>query len=102
MARKRTPKVTTETPIGPDVDLSTEVVRDKQGRRIDKAYVERVVESARPVGRPSLTGQGQSSPRIAFRLPPDLRAKAEAVAEREGKTVSALAREALEERLRAS
>jgi predicted DNA-binding protein len=42
------------------------------------------------------------SPAVAFRLPRELRQKAEAVAEREGKTISQLAREALESRLEAS
>lgn len=102
MADKRAPKVTAEAEIGPDVDLATEVVRDTEGRRIDEAYAERLVEAGRRIGRPSLTGKAEASPSVAFRLAPELRAKAEAVAAREGKTVSALAREALEERLRAS
>jgi len=50
-------------------------------------------------GRPSLTGESQHSPRVTFRLDPDVREKAAVRAEREGKTVSALAREALEQYL---
>ena len=46
-------------------------------------------------GRPSLTGELQHSPRITFRLDPEVRKKAVERAEREGKTVSALASEAL-------
>jgi hypothetical protein len=47
-------------------------------------------------GRPSLTGEPKHSPRVTFRLDPEVRDRAVARAEREGKTVSALAREALE------
>lgn len=46
-------------------------------------------------GRPSLTGESQHSPRVTFRLDPEVRAQAAQRAEREGKTVSELARDAL-------
>jgi len=100
MAKRIPPKVTLDTPIGAYVDLDKEVVRDKRGRRITNAYVESLVEAARKPGRPSLS-EGRS-PAVAFRLPRELRQKAEALAEREGKTISQLAREALESRLEAS
>lgn len=47
-------------------------------------------------GRPSLSGEASASPQVTFRLTGSLRDKARARAETEGKTVSALAREALE------
>ncbi len=50
-------------------------------------------------GRPSLTGEPQHSPRVTFRLDPEERDKAAERAEREGKTVSELAREALKQYL---
>ena len=50
-------------------------------------------------GRPSLTGTGTTSPQVTFRLPPELRAQAEAQARKEGTKVSAVARKALEEYL---
>ena len=50
-------------------------------------------------GRPSLTGESQHSPRVTFRLDPEVRDEAAARAEREGKTVSELAREALKQYL---
>ena len=50
-------------------------------------------------GRPSLTGESQHSPRVTFRLDPEVREKAAERAEREGKTVSELAREALKQYL---
>ncbi len=100
MAKLVPPKVTLDTPIGPYVDLEKEVVRDKKGRRITDAYVKSFVDAARKPGRPSLA-DGRS-PAVACRLPRELRQKAEALAEREGKTISQLAREALESRLEAS
>jgi hypothetical protein len=48
-------------------------------------------------GRPSLTGRAASSPHVGFRVSPELRDEAEAIARARGVTVSALAREALEE-----
>ena len=100
MSKAKPPKVTLDTPIGPDVDLAKEVILDERGRRITPQYVKRVVRAARKPGRPSLE-EGRS-PAIAFRLPRELRRRAEALAASEGKTVSQLAREALESRLEAS
>ena len=101
MAKRTAPKVTTTTPVGGDVDLQTQVRRDKRGRRIDDAYVDRLLTASRKPGRPSLADDGPS-PAIAFRVPSELRQRAEEVAAREGKTVSELAREALEARVEAS
>ena len=101
MAKRTPPKVSRDTPIGPDVDLDREARRDREGRRITKQYVERVIEAARKPGRPALAEDGPS-PAIAFRLPADLRRRAEELAAREGKTVSQLAREALQSRLEAA
>ena len=50
-------------------------------------------------GRPSLSGESQHSPRVTFRLDPEERDKATERAEREGKSVSELAREALKQYL---
>lgn len=47
-------------------------------------------------GRPSLTGDKATSPQVTFRLTPQLRARAEAEAERQGRRLSDIAREALE------
>jgi hypothetical protein len=52
-------------------------------------------------GRKSLTGGSAHSPRVQFRVPDSLREKAERRAVAEGKTLSALAREALERYLEA-
>ena len=54
----------------------------------------------RSKGRPSLTGRQEVSPSVGFRVTPELRARAELVANRRGVSVSALARAALEDFLR--
>lgn len=84
---------------GPYVDLEKEVVRDKKGRRIDQAYVDRVIESAdavRPPGRPTLSGKPGASPQIAVRLPAETYDRAVELAEARGITLASLAREAVE------
>jgi hypothetical protein len=91
---------TYELATGLDIDLTKEVVRDRQGRRITEDYVRRVVEDSHRQlgrGRPSLTGHSAQSPQVTFRLPPELRAEAERLAARDGKRVSEVARQALEE-----
>jgi hypothetical protein len=85
--------------VGPDVDLDAEEVRDRQGRRITPEYAQRAAEEAlqlaRP-GRPPLGAIGETSPQVSFRVPEQTRRRAEQRAKAEGRTVSELAREALE------
>lgn len=79
------------------IDLDVEVVRNSRGRRITEADAERLAEQVLArVGRPSLTGAGQKSPAVSFRVSARTRELAEAKAAAEGKTVSQVAREALE------
>lgn len=54
----------------------------------------------RKAGRPSLTGRTGTSPQVTFRLSPTVREQAERLAADRGTTVSALAREALEQLVR--
>ena len=54
---------------------------------------------ARP-GRPALGAVGQHSPRVSFRVPEQVRRQAERRAAVEGRSVSEIAREALERYLR--
>jgi hypothetical protein len=85
--------------VGPDVDLDKEVIRDSKGRRITEKRAARTAKETLAKmgrGRPSLTGGRARSPQVSFRAPKDLRARAEERAVKEGKTVSQLAREALE------
>ena len=82
----------------------------QDGTVLDDGTVDRVVSevedavlSGRATGtfprkvRPSLSGRSAASPHVAFRVTSELRDEAEDVARRMGLTISALAREALEE-----
>jgi hypothetical protein len=87
--------------IGPDVNLEEEVILDSKGRRVDQSYIELAMqeveeELAKRAGRPSLTGTSAHSPHVSFRIPPELKARAEEAARERGTTVSKLAREAFE------
>lgn len=100
MTKQRAPRVTTKTPLGRDVDLEREEVRLSSGRRLTPQLADEIVAAVRRSGgRPSLSGEPARSPQIAFRVPPEVRARAAKVAAAEGKTISQLAREALEARL---
>lgn len=101
MTKRRAPTVTTETSIGADVDLEREDVRLTDGTRLTPQLADAIVEEVRGAGgRPSLSGGPGPSPQIAFRVSSEVREQAERAAADEGKTVSQLAREALEARLR--
>jgi len=103
MAERTPPPVTGATPIGPDVDLDREDIRLADGTRLTNALADGIVDHARRVGgRPSLSGKGAASPQIAFRVPPAVRDRAVEIAAHEGKTVSQLAREALQARIAAA
>ena len=99
MTRKATAQ---EYRVGPDVDLTAQDVRDRNGRRITEDCARRAADYDPATvrrGRRSLTGGHAHSPRVSFRVPADLREAAEEAAAREGKTVSELARDALEKYL---
>lgn len=92
----------------PDVD---ELLYDRRGNVIDRDYIHALereaeigydVEDLQPVrvGRPSLSEAGDS-PQVRFRLPAGVRAEAAALASSEGKSLSQLARDALEAYLEA-
>ncbi|MDJ1370904.1 hypothetical protein [Gulosibacter molinativorax] len=87
------------TEFGPDVDLDVESYSDANGERISEAaaqeYTAERAEAARRGGRPPLGKKG-SSPSVAFRISAELRERAEEVAAKEGRTLSAIAREQLE------
>ncbi len=102
MNRQKPPAVTATTRIGDDVDLERDDVRLRDGSRLTAEVADQLSERISRGGRPSLSGNRQTSPQIAFRVTPDMREKAEELAAREHKTLSELAREALEERVNAS
>ena len=100
MSKQSAPRVTTETTLGPDIDLDREDVRLRSGKRLTTEVAETIIEEVRRAGgRPSLSGEATHSPQIAFRVPAEVRKRAAEVAAAEGKTVSQLAREALEARI---
>jgi len=100
MSRPTAPPINTDTPIGPDIDLDRHDVRLADGTRLTRARAEAIVKQARHAGgRPSLSGTPARSPQIAFRVPAEIRNRAAQAAADEGKTVSQIAREALEARL---
>ena len=103
MLERTPPVITDNTPIGPDVDVDREDIRLANGTRLTNEVAEEIVEQVRrSSGRPSLSGKAAASPQIAFRVAPAVRDRAAEVAPREGKTISQLAREALEQRVAAS
>ena len=100
MTERTPPPITSSTPIGPDVDLDRDDVRLADGTRLTEQKAADIVDEVRRRGgRPSLTGRAAVSPRIAFRVDPRVRDSAAQIADREGKTISQLAREALEARV---
>ena len=96
--------VVTEDDIIEDVNLDAEVVRLKDGRRLTNELAEQLAEETLAEarrrnlvpGRKSLSGGRAHSPRVQFRVPDSLRSAAEKQAAREGVSLSALARRALE------
>jgi hypothetical protein len=80
-----------------EADLEAHDYRGPGRERLTEDATERYTAQRRGAGRPSLGDSGGSSPSVAFRLTAELRAEAEEVARREGRRVSAIARQALEE-----
>ncbi len=103
MSSPTPPNITDDTPIGPDVDLEQEDVRLTDGTRLTDEVADGIVHQLRrSSGRPSLSGQAAASPQITFRVASAVRDRAAEVAAKEGKTISELAREALEDRIATS
>ncbi|HEY1711522.1 MAG TPA: ribbon-helix-helix protein, CopG family [Solirubrobacteraceae bacterium] len=73
-----------------------EITEEIAERLADEAEAGYELTDAKRVGRRSLSGASGSSPRVNFRMTAELQARAQERAEREGKTVSEIAREALE------
>ena len=89
----------TPGPIGPDVDLETEDVRLADGRRLTTKVAKEVAERAlaRHRGRPSVTGDHQRTPSLTVRVPQRTRDALEQLAESQGRRLSDVSREALDE-----
>lgn len=84
--------------LGPEVDLDQEDIRLPSGRRLTQKVADEIVAETRAaVGRPSLTGPGQHSPRVSLRVAPAVVEGLDAIAQREGVSRSEITRRALEE-----
>ena len=84
---------------GGEIDLDSEDVRFADGTRLTEARAEALADEVlRSVGRgrPSLTAPGERSPQLRLSLPADLHRRLKIRAESEHRSVSELAREALE------
>jgi predicted HicB family RNase H-like nuclease len=92
---KRAPRNVARVPVSKAGTAVTEALAEKLADEAERGYD---LSRGRRVGRPSLAGRG-ASPRVNFRTTPALHDRARRLAAKEGKTVSALAREALEEYL---
>jgi hypothetical protein len=93
------------SPMAAKMPASASTPRSKKGVSITDELAERLAAEAEQgydlargqrVGRKSLAGGAGQSPRLNFRTTPELYERASAQAQREGKSVSQLAREALE------
>ncbi len=84
--------------------LGAEITKDVAEKLADEAEAGYDLSEGSVVhigrGRPSLSGD-QNSPQVTFRVPAGLRAKANQRAVQEGRTVSEIARDALERYLAA-
>lgn len=103
---KREPPVIGPDTVITDIDLDEEAFY-YHGERLTEARAAEIAEESLAdlrrrsllPGRKSLTGGTTHSPRVQFRVPEQIREQAEARAEAEGKSLSALARTALEQYL---
>jgi hypothetical protein len=92
---KKTPRKNPRTDAGDEI---TPEVADALAAEAESGY-DLSKAKRRRVGRPSLAGAG-ASPRMSFRTTPDLYRAAQKRAEKEGRSVSDLAREAVANYLR--
>jgi hypothetical protein len=104
--RKTTATTTAESQprytIGPDIDLDVEEVTEPDGSRLTEQRAQMIAEETLTEvrrGRPSLGRKRNKvgrSPQITVRVTETTRAKAAKRAQTEGRTISELARDALE------
>ena len=75
MPGRQPPRVSDDSPIGPDVDLERDDIRLADGTRLTLGIAAGIAEDVRrAAGRPSLTGPGRRSPQVSARVPAELRA----------------------------
>ena len=78
------------------IEMTDENVNRLVEETIEAALREDAVWYYPQRGRPSLTGRPATSPHVGFRVSPELREQADALARSRGISLSQLAREALE------
>jgi len=84
---------------GGDIDLDAEDVRLPDGTRLTEAGAQALAQEilhATGRGRPSLTAPGEHSPQLRLSVPADLHHRLKARAATEHRSMSRVAREALE------
>jgi hypothetical protein len=97
-AERRPPAVTSDTQIGPDVDLDRKDVRLGDGTRFTSEVAEAITEDVRrAAGRPSLSGERKHSPQVSARISPELQEELREYSMRSGLTHSQILRQALEQ-----
>lgn len=79
--------------VTPSGTVITEMVAEEMAEEVERDGLDPSKIERRYVGRPSLGAAGHS-PRVSFRVPPDLYKAAWARADKEGRSLSDLAREA--------
>lgn len=85
--------------IGPDVDLDTEEIRAADGRRLTEDLAAEIAERAlaRHRGRPSVSGGSVRTPSLTVRVPSQLQDALKSIADAQGRRLSDVSRDALEE-----
>lgn len=102
MARKPEPIIDDK-----DIDLDAEVIH-VNGRRLTEEFAEEIADEAARTsrersnanlipGRKSLSGDGEHSPIVQTRVPAQVRARLQAIADRRGVRPSKLLREAIDQ-----
>jgi hypothetical protein len=86
-------------PIGPDVDLDTEEIYAADGRRLTYELAAEIAERALERHRGRLTGgdSERRTPRLTLRVPPEVRAALESIADAQGRRLADVSRDALAE-----
>lgn len=87
------------TPLGPDVDLATEDVRLPDGSRLTEEIADGIVERVhvRHPGRPSVSDGRSRTPAMTVRVSPAARTALEEIAKTQGRRLSDVSRDALDE-----
>jgi plasmid stability protein len=99
MTRKTVRIEHTEARDGGSIDLDREDVRLADGTRLTEARAEELAQEVlRTVGRgrPSLSAPGRRSPQLRLAIPEQVRAELQARAAAEHRSISDIAREALD------